>query len=123
MEHQRRRRRDATVRRLPGNGGVAEEGAEEVSEPMDAPVDQPGAIIGASAYLEPGVTENMVLSLMEGEEVVVGDVLYAMLHTDDGDKEWNGEVDTPITNDDGEIVMVRFMILAEEDLPGFDVKL
>ena len=83
-----------------------------------------GDIIGVSEYLEPGVTENLVVALNEGETVQVGDTIIAILHTDSGDGVWNFETDTSITDDEGNVVQVTFTILDNlEDVPGFEAKL
>jgi hypothetical protein len=83
----------------------------------------PGEIIGSSQYLEPGVTQNFLVSLYDGQTVDVGDRVIAMLHTDDGDKAFDATLDGAIVDDLGAVVMVTFNILAEEDIPGFETKL
>jgi len=99
---------------------VAEEGYEgEIEDEFYSP----GDMIGVSEYLEPGVTQNMIMPLEDGEEVVAGDVILAVLHTDDGDKIFVAENDPVLTDDEGNEIMVSFEILAEEDLSEFDVKL
>jgi len=73
---------------------------------------KPGAVIGASELLPKGDTANLIISL--DEEVVEGDILFAMLHSDDGDGEFTFPgPDVPILDDEGNIVMVRFSILSE----------
>jgi hypothetical protein len=84
----------------------------------------PGEIIGVSKYLEPGVTENLLVSLDKDIKVSTGDKLIGMIHADNGDKTWNdASADSPILNASGGIVMWKFNILAEEGLPGFEKKL
>ena len=84
----------------------------------------PGDIIGVSKYLEPGVTENLVVPLNKDQKVAIGDKVIGMLDADNGDKIWNdATADAPILNSSGNFVMWKFNILAEEDLPGFEKKL
>lgn len=82
-----------------------------------------GDTIGASQYFEPGSTEIVEVLLNEGVTVDVGDTLIAVLYGDDGDKVFNAELDQQLVNDAGDPVTVQFSILAEEDLPGFEVKM
>jgi len=73
---------------------------------------KPGAAIGVSELLPEGEISNLIISL--DEEAVEGDVLFAMLHSDDGDGEFTFPgSDVPILDDEGNIVMVRFSILSE----------
>ena len=82
-----------------------------------------GDLIGVSDYIENGETDNFVVSLNDGEMLAVNDVVRVMLHGDDGDKEWNMEVDTVLTNEDGNDVIAVFTVLDEEAIPGFETKL
>ena len=83
-----------------------------------------GDVIGVSRYLEPGVTENLVVDLNEGETVEVDETVVAMLHADDGDGVWNPETDMSLTDDEGNIIQVIFTIVDNlEDVPGFEAKL
>jgi len=83
----------------------------------------PGEIVGVSNYLEPGISENFLITLNEGQTVDIGESVIAMLHADDGDKVFDVALDGAIVNDQGAVVMALFNILAEEDIPGFETKL
>jgi hypothetical protein len=83
----------------------------------------PTGMIGVSSYLEPGISDNFLVPLDEGETVEVGDTLVAMLYGDDGDGVWSEDLDTVLMDENGQIVMTSFTILAEEDIPGFETKL
>ena len=83
-----------------------------------------GDIIGVSQYLSPGVTENFVVALNEGEVVEIDETVIAMLHADDGDGVWNSETDISIINSEGDAVMSMFTIIDNlEEVPGFEAKL
>ena len=83
-----------------------------------------GDIIGVSQYLTPGVTENFVVTLNEGEVVEIDETVIAMLHADDGDGVWNSETDISIINSEGDVVMSAFTIIDNlEEVPGFEAKL
>jgi hypothetical protein len=83
-----------------------------------------GEVIGVSRYLEPGITENLVVVLNEDETVEVGETVTAILYADDGNGVWNSETDMPITDDEGIIIQATFTILDNlEDIPGFEAKL
>lgn len=80
----------------------------------------PGAVIGASELLPAGITENFLFDI--DEEVVEGDVLFAMLHTDDGDGVFNSLLDVPVMNSAGAPIVVKFNIVGEGALEN-EVKL
>ena len=83
-----------------------------------------GDVIGISRYLEPGVTENLIVFLNEGETAEIGETVIAMLHADDGDGVWNSETDMLIVDNEGNIVQITFTIIDNlEDVPGFEAKL
>lgn len=77
---------------------------------------KPGEVIGSSELLS---GENGSVEIALTEEVSAGDGLFAMLHTDDGDGEYGfPETDPPTTDDEGNIVLIRFEIAeAEEGAP------
>lgn len=74
---------------------------------------KPGKIIGVSRMLMPGIYANAAITL--NENVVPGEVLYAMLHTDNGDGIFSVDTDVPVKGDEmmvmGGSPMVRFMAL------------
>ena len=83
-----------------------------------------GEVIGVSRYLEPGITENLVVTLNEGETVEVGETVIAMLHADNGDGMWDSETDMAIPDNEGIIIQATFTILDNlADVPGFEAKL
>ncbi len=67
-------------------------------------------IVGVSEFLPLGTTSNFLVQLTE--EAVEGDMFYAMLHRDDGDGLWNGELDVSIKKEDGETIGDTFQILS-----------
>ena len=85
--------------------------------------EEAGNMIGVSAYLETGVTENLLVVLNEGEIIDNPSDLVAVLHADDGDGVWNPETDLPLLDDEGNIVQIVFTMGNVEDVPGFDAKL
>lgn len=79
----------------------------------DAPVVP--AIISEPKYLEAGTHTNVELMIKESADVMEGDKLWVMLHTDTGAEEvyeFNGTngLDKPILNAAGKIVMDSIMI-------------
>ncbi|GMQ95333.1 MAG: hypothetical protein BMS9Abin13_446 [Patescibacteria group bacterium] len=81
----------------------------------------PGAIIGVSDFLPAGVKENFLIDL--SEEVLEGDVLFAMLHNDDGDETFSFPgPDVPLAGDEEAIVLMKFTIVGEGALEN-EVKL
>ncbi len=70
-----------------------------------------GEIIGVSEFLSAGIKGNFLMSI--DEEVVEGDTLFAMIHTDDGDGIFDGSLDVPLVEDKGDIVLVKFVIVNE----------
>jgi len=79
----------------------------------------PGDIIGNSEFIT-GKENNILITLTE--ESVEGDILFAMLHIDDGDGVFNFPgPDVPLTVD-GSIVMVSFEIISEGKLEN-EIKL
>ncbi len=70
-----------------------------------------GEVIGVSEFIPAGMKENFLIDLTE--EIVEGDVLFAMLHTDDGDGVFALDDDLPTVDADGNIVMTSFIIVSE----------
>ncbi len=72
------------------------------------------AIISEPVYLEAGTTEDVAVTFADDADVMTGDTVWAMLHTDTGESmvyEFDGEngLDLPIT-EDGAPVMMSFNI-------------
>lgn len=70
---------------------------------------KPGKIIGISPILGTGLYSNKALPLTE--DVMPGDILYAMLHSDNGDDTFNPAEDSPVTDDEGIVIMRSFMAI------------
>ena len=68
----------------------------------------PGAIIGTSALLPVGESSDTVVTLKRASKD--GEVLYAMLHTDDGDGKFNVTVDVPLTDSSGNVVVMNYTV-------------
>lgn len=68
----------------------------------------PGKIIGTSKLLPAGESTNVVVNLTRASEE--GEELYAMLHLDDGDGKFNATGDTPLTDSEGNVVMMNFSV-------------
>ncbi len=69
----------------------------------------PGAIIG-SQYFEKG-TFNGKITLTEN--TVDGQLYYAMIHSDDGDKKFDGTKDLPLKDAQGNVVMKPFRVTSD----------
>jgi len=69
----------------------------------------PGDVIGVSDFMS-GTENNFLVTITE--ETTEGDMLFAMLHTDDGDGIFDSELDTPLTVNES-VVMVSFEIVPE----------
>ena len=67
---------------------------------------KPGHILGARR-LNAGTYTGQSVELLK--ETAEGKVYYAMLHADDGDKQFDYRVDLPIKDETGNQVMVRFV--------------
>lgn len=67
---------------------------------------KPGHILGAHRFNAGTYTGRDVELLQQTEE---GRVYYAMLHADDGDKQFDYRVDLPVKDETGNPVMMRFV--------------
>lgn len=67
---------------------------------------KPGNILGAQFY-QKGETKDGAVGLLRP---TVKGVYYAMLHRDDGDRQFDFTTDSPVTNSDGQPVMARFTV-------------
>ena len=69
----------------------------------------PGPVIGSSALYEAGSFQDVSVAL--DRESVSGETLYAMLHDDDGNAEYEFPgPDAPTTNEAGDVVVLPFEI-------------
>jgi hypothetical protein len=64
----------------------------------------PGAIIG-SAWVDKGISPVKVTLT---EKTVDGQLYYAMLHSDDGDKKFDATKDLPMKDSQGNVIMKMF---------------
>ena len=71
---------------------------------------KPGHILGAHRFNAGTYTGRDVELLQKTEE---GRVYYAMLHADDGDKQFDYRVDLPVQDGTGNAVMMRFVATAK----------
>jgi hypothetical protein len=67
------------------------------------------AIIGVSPLLASGLYSVRFIPLME--PAAQGDTLFVMLYSDDGDGAFSSEVDQPFTDNDGVVIMNKFVVL------------
>ncbi len=70
-----------------------------------------GEIIGISEFLRAGANDNFLMDI--NEEVIEGDILFAMLHTDDGDEVFDPLLDKPTKDRKEDIVLIKFNIVSE----------
>lgn len=63
-----------------------------------------GNTLGAGWF--PAGTNSGTIDLLRG--TVAGGTYYAVLHGDDGDKQYNYKIDKPLTDDSGSMLMVKF---------------
>lgn len=70
-----------------------------------------GAILGASKFVPAGFNKNILATL--SRETAEGEVLYAMLHKDNGDQIFNDKDDVPVMDDEGRIIYMIFNIDSE----------
>lgn len=78
---------------------------------------QPGAIIGVSDYVE---SSKDMLEVTVDEALVDGEEYFAMLHKDDGNGVYDdAQTDAPITDPQGNIIMMNFRADADaEEAPA-----
>lgn len=68
----------------------------------------PGKIIGTSRLLPAQESTNVVVTLTRASKDA--EVLYAMLHLDDGDGKFNATTDNPIVDSEGKVVLMNFTV-------------
>lgn len=77
---------------------------------------KPGAIIGNSVFLLVGDTRNFSVNL--SRVAVDNEYLFAMFHKDSGDGVFNPVEDVPVRDDQGNVVLMRFLISNIAEEPG-----
>lgn len=71
----------------------------------------PGAVIGYTNYLEPGKYTGLTVILTK--PVKVGDTIFPMLHSDDGDKTYGfPDEDFPLKDSAGAIILKKVKVVA-----------
>lgn len=75
-----------------------------------------GAILGSSKVLTQGQSTDVNISLSRISQD--GEILYAMLHVDDGDGVFDLTQDEPVKNDQGNIILMAFNISLTAKEPG-----
>lgn len=82
---------------------LAEDGWVAVHDDLDG---RPGIILGAQRF-NAGANQSGAVDLLRGTEE--GRVYYAVLHRDDGDREFHHQKDILLTDAQGNPVMMRFI--------------
>lgn len=77
---------------------------------------KPGAIVGNSTMMSEG--ESRDFEILLSRESVDGEALYAMLHSDNNDGVFNPAEDSPIKDDQGNIILMKFQISSDATEPG-----
>lgn len=77
--------------------------------------ENPGEILGESVLINAGENDNIPRVALN-RETRDGETLFAMLHDDNGDRVFNAVQDSSVKDNNGEIIMMKFIIdaLAEE---------
>lgn len=99
------------------NAFLLEEGYVVIHREEDG---KSGEIIGVSELLQVGANDNFLMDI--DEEVIEGDILFAMLHTDYGDGVFDPLLDIPTVDSEGNSVLVKFDIVGEGALDN-EIKL
>ncbi len=71
---------------------------------------KPGSILGAQRF-NAGANQSGSVELLRATEE--GKVYYAMLHSDDGDRQFDHTKDLPVTNPEGNAILMRFVTATE----------
>ena len=71
----------------------------------------PGAVLGHSAYLRPGMNTSMVVVV--DMATVVGQSIFVTLYSDNGDYQLTGE-DVPIVDSQGQTITRQLVIVNQE---------
>lgn len=101
----------ATV--MVGFAVLADGGYVVIHEDSDG---KPGAIVGNSDILSQGENKDFEAAL--SRESIDGETLYAMIHSDNGDGEFNPAEDLPIKDDQENVVLMKFQVSESAEEPG-----
>lgn len=77
---------------------------------------KPGAIIGASSLVAAGDHADLAVTLTQG--TADGQSLFAMLHRDNGDGRFAANLDVPVLDLSGNVMMMEFTVSVHADIPG-----
>lgn len=75
-----------------------------------------GDILGFSQMLPSGISEQVTVNL--SRETRDSETVYAMLHADNGDREFRAETDLPLKDDQGNILHAIVPISSTAEDPG-----
>lgn len=95
----------AGYRAILGAVTIAKDGWVVIHEDADG---VPGNVLGAQRF-SAGTYENSVVELLRN--TTEGNIYYAMIHTDDGDKMFDFGKDTPAQNNQGAPIMTIFEVV------------
>ena len=76
----------------------------------------PGTIIGSSAVLQSGDSNNVTIEL--SRVTADNESLIAMLHKDNGDGEFNPSEDSPVVDEQGNVIQMNFQISSNAEDSG-----
>lgn len=85
---------------------LGQSGWVAIHEEMDS---KPGRIIGARRF-DAGANQSGAVELLRPTEE--GKVYFAMLHADDGDRQFDHQKDLPLTDPQGNVLHMRFIASA-----------
>ena len=77
---------------------------------------KPGTIIGNSDFLSSGETRDFSINLTRAS--VDGEQLFAMPHKDNGDDVFNAADDTPVQDEEGNVMFMKFFISVDAEEPS-----
>ena len=96
-----------------GFAEIADDGYVVIHEVTEG---KPANIVGSSTFLKSGESQNISIAL--SRESKEGEELIAMLHNDNGDSVFNATDDAPVKNEEGNIILMRFMVSENAEAPG-----
>ena len=77
---------------------------------------KPGTIMGNSDFLSSGETRDFSINLTRAS--VDGEQLFAMPHKDNGDGVFNAVDDTPVIDEEGNVMFMKFFISIDAEEPS-----
>lgn len=85
----------------------------------DTPEGKPGQILGVSTLVDIGTSKEVVVEL--SREVIDGERVYAMMHTDNGDGVYDPTQDHPTNSGEDSLVVTGFQIDASANGEQIDI--